>query len=286
MKDRTGIFLIVPTLLVLGTLIAFPVLYTIVISFLSQNILTGATHFAAFRNYARALTSSRFWHSLYVDVAYTVFSVVFQLGLGMFIAILVNQDRPGIPVLRSMLLVPYVVPVIAIALGWRWMLNQSYGIVTFALVKTHVVAAGSSPLSEKFGALATVIIMSIWRGTPFTMVFYWAALKTIPTVLYEAATVDGASKLQQFGAITLPQLRAVTTTLVILRTIWTFNFFDLIYLTTSGGPADATEHLPILIYRESMGKFNFNYAAAISVLMVVILLSLVMTYLNRQKDEI
>lgn len=284
--NRTGIALISPTLTVLGTLVAFPVLYTLVISFMSQNVFTGATKFAGFANYAKALGSSAFWHALYVDIVYTVFSVGLQMIFGLAIALLVNENRLGIPVFRSVLLIPYVVPVIAIALSWRWMLNESYGIITLVLSNLGLVSEGSSPLSEPAGAMITVIVMSVWRGTPFTMVFYWAALKTIPNELYEAATVDGAPGRQQLLWITLPQLRPVTTTLIILRTIWTFNYFDLIYLTTHGGPADATQHLPILIYRESIGKFNFNFAAAMSVLMVIILFSLVLSYLSRVKDDV
>lgn len=284
--NRQGILLISPTIVFLIILVIIPILYTIYISFQKQNIYTGYTLFVGFKNYAKAFNSYDFWHALSIDLIWTVASVSLQLLIGLSLALIINDNIPGIFIFRNLLLLPYVVPVIAIALSWRWMLNEFYGIITYILSKLGLIITGSSPLSTPFGALISVIMISVWRGAPFVMIFYWAALKIIPKSLYEAAKIDGSTSYQSFLYITLPQLKTITISLIILRTIWTFNYFDLIYLTTHGGPADATQHLPILIYRECMGKFRFNYASSISVLMVLILMIFVISYIYINKEDV
>lgn len=285
-NQKLGYFFIIPTIAFLLFLVLVPVMYTIYLSFQTQNVYTGDIAFCGLKNYEKALNSSEFWNALKVDVIWTASSVILQLIIGLGLALLINKDKPGIQIYRNLLLMPYVVPVIAIALSWRWMLNESYGILTHFLNIIGLVGEGATPLSTINGALIVVVIMAVWRGAPFVMIFYWAALRSIPLQIYEAAKVDGANAIKRFFYVTLPNLRTVTITLLILRTIWTFNYFDLIYLTTNGGPSNGTQHLPILVYRQSIGRLNFGYAAALSVLMVIILMLIISVYLKVSKEEI
>ncbi len=281
-----GIGLIGPVLIFFLALVLLPVLYATFLSFHTQNVFRGTLKFVVLKNYVEAFRSPDFWQAFVVDIIWTVASVGLQLLVGLALALLINSDRFGIKAFRSFLLIPYVVPVIAIALSWRWLLNESYGILSVALENLGLLESGNTVLAKPKGALATVIIMSVWRAAPFVMIFYWAALKSIPAQLYEVADIDGASPTQKFRYVTLPQLRTVTVTLTILRTIWTFNYFDLIYLTTGGGPANATQHLPILIYRESIGRLRFGYASSLSVLMVIFLMVSVVAYLRVAGEQI
>ncbi|HMN15437.1 MAG TPA: sugar ABC transporter permease, partial [Bellilinea sp.] len=179
---------------------------------------------------------------------------------------------------RNLFLLPYVIPAIALALVWRWMLDGSFGIVSYGLQQLGLLAADQSPLAIPKGAMVSVILANVWRGFPFVMVTYWAALQAIDEEQYDAAKVDGANVLQEFFAITLPNLKNATIVLMILRGIWTFTYFDLIWLITRGGPAGATEHWPIWIYQEAMGSLRFGSAAALGVLMALGLFVLIAAY--------
>ncbi|MEZ0169360.1 carbohydrate ABC transporter permease [Microvirga sp. TS319] len=199
--------------------------------------------------------------------------------MGLLAALCVNSDLPGMKIIRTVLLLPYVVPVIALALFWRWMLDGSFGIVSSVLQSMGLLAPNQSPLATPAGSMVSVVLANIWRGFPFVMISYWAALQSIPQDQYEAAAVDGGSTWQQFLYVTLPHLADVTKVLFLLRLIWTVTFFDIIWLISRGGPAGTTEHWPIWIYQESMGFFRFGYGSALAVMLGLILLAVISVYL-------
>jgi len=207
-------------------------------------------------------------------------SLVGQFALGLAAALCINQNLPGMRLVRSILLVPYVVPVITVALFWRWMLDGTYGIVSYALQSAALLDANQSPLALPNGAMASVIIANIWRGFSFVMISYWAALQNVPSEQYEAARVDGASFWQEFRYVTLPNLAEVTRTLIVLRVIWTVTYFDLVWLITRGGPGGATEHWPIWIYQETMGFFRFGYGAALATTLAAGLMLAALVYVQ------
>src|SRR5262245_2063484 len=211
-------------------------------------------------------------------LAWTVASLIGQFGLGLGAAICVSRDVPGMRLIRTILLLPYVVPVIAIALFWRWLLDGSYGLVSYLLQAATLLPPNQSPLAIPDAAMASVILANIWRGFPFVMISYWAALQGIPQEQYEAAQVDGAGIWQEFRYVTLPNLLDITKVMLILRLIWTVTFFDIVWLITRGGPAGATEHWPIWIYQESMGFFRFGYGAALALALAIVLMALSAVY--------
>lgn len=285
-KKKIGLLFAMPAIIFLLILIVYPIIYNLWVSFYDVNFFSGTFSFVGFDNYLQEIKDPVFWQALWVDVLWTLGSVAGQLFLGLIAALLINHEIKGISVFRTLLLIPYVLPIVSTTLTWKWLLNDLWGILSYWLQKMHLIALDTSPLSDVNWALPVVIIISIWRFFPFSMIVYWAALRGIPREEYEAAGVDGASTVQSFFFITWPHLKNTTFILVLLRSIWTFNYFDLIQLTTAGGPARATTHLPILIYMKSMGQFKFGSAAAMAIMSGIIFAIIALMYLRIQKKEV
>ena len=279
-RNMLGILFVLPALLFLIFFVLYPVLYNVFLSFTNATLSKDTFKFVGLKNYIKLFKSANFRRYLTNNIIWTVFSVIGQLALGLAFALIITKRVRGGTFLRSILLVPYVVPAVSISLLTRWLCNSQYGIITLFLNKIGAVPISYSPLSLPGYAMATVIIVNTWRSYPFPMLIYWAALKGIDQQIYEAAVVDGASKFQSFLYITLPQLRNTTLTLAILRIAWTATYFDLIWMVTGGGPAGTTTHLPIMIYQNSFGTFQTGYAAAVSVVLGLMLIVFVIYYVK------
>lgn len=275
-----GLLFVTPGLLFLLAFVVYPVIDAIRISFMEIDFATNAERFVGWQNYADMLHSSKLWPEIWNTLVWSVGSLIGQFALGLVAALCINQNLPGMRLVRSILLVPYVVPVIAVALFWRWMLDGSYGIVSYALQSAGVLDPSQSPLALPGPAMASVVVANIWRGFSFVMISYWAALQNVPREQYEAAAVDGANFWQEFRYVTWPNLAEVTRTLIVLRVIWTVTYFDLIWLITGGGPGGSTEHWPIWIYQETMGSFRFGYGSALAVTLAATLMFAAFLYLQ------
>jgi multiple sugar transport system permease protein len=263
---------ILPALVFLLVFIAYPIFDVFRLSLFVVDFATDRERFVGAGNFAQVLRDPKLLDVAWNTFVWTVLSLAGQFGLGLVAALCINRDLPGMSVIRTILLLPYVVPVIALALFWRWMLDGSFGIVSAALQSAGLLAADQSPLAIPQGAMASVVIANIWRGFPFVMISYWAALQGVPHEQYEAARVDGASVWQEFRYVTMPYLAAVTKVMLVLRLIWTITFFDIVWLITRGGPGGATQHWPIWIYEETMGFFRFGAGAALAVLLAAFLI--------------
>jgi multiple sugar transport system permease protein len=277
-KALTGLAFVAPAVLFMAVFVAYPVFEAVRLAFYATDFFSDQSRFAGLQNFHEMAASPKFWPVAWNTVIWTVFSLLGQFALGLAAALAINRDLPGMSVIRTVLLLPYVVPVIALALFWRWMLDGSFGIVSHALQTMHLVAPDQSPLALPDGAMISVILANIWRGFPFVMISYWAALQAIPPEQYEAAQVDGASTWQQFLYVTLPNLAGVTKVLFVLRLIWTVTFFDIIWLITRGGPGGATEHWPVWIYQETMGFFRFGYGSALALALGLSLVVFIAVY--------
>ena len=283
-KSLTGLMFAVPAVIFLCVFVFYPVLYNIVLSFTDAKRLSSDNlGFAGLANYIKLFTDPSFFKRLWTEIIWTVGSVVGQIVVGLLFALVISSKhlKRGGTVLRTFLLVPYVVPAIVIALVTRWMLSGDYGIISVWMQNIGLLPHRQSPLSLPGPALAVVILVNIWRSYPFPMLIYWAALKSIDHTLYEAAKVDGATERQMFWWITLPQLKDTTIVLLVLRTIWTATYYDLIQMITGGGPAGATTHLPIMIYQNSFGNPNIAYASAISVFLGALMFVFVIIYVKK-----
>ena len=277
---RLGVLFLLPTFVFLVSLVIYPVAYNAYLSLQDDNYMLGLRRFVGIRHYAELLQDAVFWRSLGNNLVWTVGGVGGQLVLGLAAALLLDVPGRGMAVVRTLLLLPYVVPVIATAITWRWMFNDFYGILSFFLATIGMLPPQTSPFASLELAMPAAIVVGIWRGFPFAMIVYWAALQAIPGEEYEAARVDGAGIVQEFWHITIPHLKHITLVLVVLRTLWMFNYFDLLYLLTKGGPAGATQHLPIMVYITSFGLFRFGEAAAIAGLMAVTAGAIIVLYVK------
>ena len=195
---------------------------------------------------------------------------MFHVGIGVFLAILLDKDLRGKTIYRTLLILPWAVPQYITALTWRGMFNSEYGAVNLLLEKlfhTQVLW-----LSSEWGAFAACLITNIWLGFPFMMIIALGGLQSIPNELYEAAEIDGATAWQKFRNITVPLLRPVMVPAIILGVIWTFNNFNVVWLVSNGGePSDKTHILVSWVYKSAFTYFRFGYAAAFSMIIFLIL---------------
>jgi arabinogalactan oligomer/maltooligosaccharide transport system permease protein len=232
-----------------------------------------AAHFIGLENYTRVLSGElgEFWHQLLITVIWTVSCVVFHYGIGLGLAVLLNRPMKLRGLYRVLLVLPWAVPSFVSAFTWRYMFNEKFGLINGLLAKL-----GIDPVAwfeNTWTSLLTAVIANIWLGVPFMMVALLGGLQTIPAELHEAATIDGASAWQRFTNVTLPGLRSVSMTVILLGTIWTFNMFAVIYLITAGQPAGSTEILVTGAYRAAFqGVRNYSLAATYGVLILSILL--------------
>jgi len=257
-------------------LIFYPAYHAVELSFQQRKSLISTPEWVGFANYAYVLQMPEFWSALGRGVVFAGFSIALQLGFGLGIAILLDQKVPGAALVRGISVLPYLLPTVVVALTFRWMLDGSTGIVTHlsnAMGYGHVAWA-----DHPVAAMATVILMSVWVWTPFVTLACLAGLQAIPEEVYEAARIDGAGAWKRFLHVTLPQLRSVILVVLLLRTIWMFNKFDIIWLMTRGGPQGATEHLPVLSYRLAFELYDVGKGAAVSTISFLILSVLIVFY--------
>ena len=285
-RKLIGFLFAIPALIFLLTFVLYPVIYNVYLSFTDTSLSAKkAVHFVGLKNFATMFSNKLFKKYFWNTCKWTFWSVLGQIVVGLALALLISRPMKGATGIRSFLLIPYVVPAVTLALVSKWILNSDYGIISYWLQESGLLEARQSLLAMKGPAMWVVVILNIWRSYPFPMLIYWAALKGIDRELYEAATVDGATKWQSFIHITLPQLKSTTAVLIVLRVVWTATYYDLIYMVTGGGPTGSTTTLPILIYQASFGSSQLGYAAAISMVLGVLMLICIIIYIKNGAIE-
>ncbi len=298
-EERLGWLLTMPGALIVGALILFPILWNIVLSLQQIRLieLQNLSFFnfdANFDNFSRVVGVSSFWPAIRNTIVYAVGGTVLSLALGLWAALVVRKPFWGRPMVRGLMLFPYVVPVVAAALVWQIMLNPTFGIVNEWLTSdggepVRFLSSSSfevSFLGLSFNlplALSVVILFEAWRYFPFAFLFILARLQAMPGELEEAATVDGATITQRFRHVILPELRGVFSVLFLLRFIWTFNKFDDIFLLT-GGEA-GTEVITIQIIDWLNGRGEIGSAAALGLILAAILSVLLFIYIRFFYEE-
>ena len=267
-EQVTGALLVTPTLLLFATLIFTPMAQSLFLSLHRVSTLTLRTQWVGLANYQSLLADPAFIISFLNTLVWTIGAVALQVLVGVGTALLLNGPLFGRSAARGLVLFPYLLPTAVAVLVWRWLFNDLYGLVNHALLSAGLIAQPIAWLSHSPDAMIAVILVGTWKFFPFVVIAVLARLQSIPEALYEAARIDGASRWSQFWDITLPQLASVLSVVVLLRSIWDFKEFDLIYLLTGGGPGISTQTLPILVYREAFQLLNFGRGAAIAVMML------------------
>ena len=277
--EKLTYLFILPAVVVFALLTVYPLIYAIVTSFYKIDFIRAKTTFYGIQNYVGILTDETFWVAVKNTLSFVVLAVVFETLLGTVFALFFNSGFRFTKLYRTIVLVPMLLPPITVALTWKMMYDYNFGIFNF-LLKT----LGLSPvewLSSTNWALLSVVLTDIWQWTPFVFLVVLASLQSIPLEIYESAQVEGASYVETLRYITLPLLRPALALALLLRTIDTFRVFDKMYTLTGGGPGNATETITFYIYRYGFRYFQTGYAAAASIIMVIMVLVFSIPYIKQ-----
>ncbi len=286
---RTGILLILPTVLLLCLLILFPILYNIWISFYAKHAFLPMQSWVLLDNYLELLVDEQFWTSVKLSFIFTASSTAFQIVIGVAVALLLQQPFFGRLLARGIILFPYMLPTIVSIVLWKWVLNDQYGIVNYLLQAWHLIKQPIVWISPS-NMMGTLVTVSIWTYFPFVVINVLARLQVIPTQLYEAAKVDGASAFKRFIHVTLPQLKEVLFVVILLRGIWMFTKFDIVWLWAGdfGGLGEGVRTLPLYTYMKTFGQYQVGMGAALANIMFMMLMISVTIYFRvfRRDEEL
>jgi|LGOV01.1.fsa_nt_gb multiple sugar transport system permease protein len=278
---------ILPILVLIGIIFIYPLSQVLVSSF--YNIRLGAQEgiFVGLDNYQSIFSESVFWKSVRSTLIWTFGNLILQLIIPLGVAILLNQKLKGMHFMRTLILLPWIIPMVALAVSMRWMLLPEIGI--FNEILKNTIGAQINFLGSQSAAMPTLIILNTWKWLPFGTLLILAALQTIPREVYEAARVDGANFWKQFIYITFPLLGKVIWFMGYLILVWNFNTFDTIWLTTEGGPGHVMQTLPILVYRRAFKVFRLGEGAAIATMSAAFLMVMGILYFKflspKREDE-
>jgi multiple sugar transport system permease protein len=272
-RDGFAWLLVAPVAILVGIGVLFPLAYIVALGGYEYSPYLGrAMRWIGAGNYARVFADSGFWRALGASAIWVVGSVVPQFLLGLAMALVLNETFRGRGLVRTILLAPWAVSGVVTGLIWMWLFDGTIGVVNDLLMRGGLVDAPVAWGIHPETAWATVFFANAWRGAPFFAIVILAALQAIDPALYEAASIDGASRWQKFRFVTLPLITNAIVISTLLRALWTFNFIDLLWTMTRGGPAGATTTLPIYIFDVVYQKGEFGYGAALSVVLCALLI--------------
>lgn len=279
-----GVLLIAPAIVLFSAVVVYPLLSAIYMSLFSIYTPTMSGEYIGGDNYIRLLASPEFWRSLLNTLVWTVGTLSLQLVAGVLLALMLHRNLVFRSLARSLVLFPYFLSTVVAVLVWRWLFNDLYGILNHFLVSLGIIDTPIDWLGSMPNAMLSIVVVGAWKYFPFVVIAVLARLQTIPEELYEAARIDGASPLARFFDVTLPQLKGVLVVIVLLRAVWDFKEFDLIYLMTGGGPVISTQTLPLLVYKEAFSLNQMGGASAVAVLMMLVMLGVMVLYLRKAQD--
>ena len=284
-QHLVGLLTIAPALTLILALTLYPVAYSIWLSLLEKHSFFPQERFVGLENYIYLWGDPEFWTSLWYGVVYSFWTILFQVILGVAAALILNEAFLGRSLVRGIVLFPYMIPTIVAVILWKWLLNDTYGVVNYW---TLALGIARDPISW-LGAdhiMLSLVLMSIWQFFPFVLLSVLARLQTIPEELYEAAKVDGASAFRRFTHITLPQIRGILFVVILLRSIWMFTKFDTVWLMGEGaGAGRFIRTLPVYAYMRTLTYYQAGLGAALAVIMFAILIVSTVIYFGLFRDE-
>lgn len=280
--------LVAPAVLIILGVVFVPVINAIGMSFQSYDLRRpNDIEFIGLANYIELFQDQLFWKSLWKTILWVVFGVGFQFLFGFILALLLNKRFKGRGVVRAVSLIPWVTPGVLIGLMWRWMYDGNNGVINDILQKLHILDDSIPFLSQVNTAFPSVIVTIVWQGIPFFALMILAGLQGIPSELYEAADIDGASASQKLFHITIPSIKNTILVTALLRVIWVANSVDVIFNMTEGGPAYATQTLSVYIFNKA-NVLDLGYSSAMAIMLAIVLCSVAIPYLIftfRQEDK-
>jgi multiple sugar transport system permease protein len=266
---------IIPAVGIMLLVIAYPVFYTVRLSFYSTpaNLAMSDKIWVGLDNYKRILQSESFRNVTYNTLEWTILSTFFAFLIGLGAALVIQREFPGRAIVRGILLIPWVISYVSAAYIWKWLYHSDYGLINDFLVRTHIVSENINILDNVHRALPALIIANIWKEFPFAMIMMLAGLQGVPDQLHRAALVDGAGTWARFWHVTVPQLKSVSIVTILLLTLTNLNSFTLVWIMTGGGPAGATDIWITQIYQLAFGRTRFGVASAYSVILFLCMMS-------------
>ena len=278
---RFGIEMLTPTMIILIIMTAYPLIFTLIYSFTDYNYLKGTdkASFILFKNYIKLFKNDYFRQAVLNTIKFTVLAVILEMGLGLLVAVFINSLKRGQKIMRTLLLLPYLLPTVTVALSWRMMLSPNYGIVNQVLQALHLpVYNWFSDIHTAFGML---VLIDVWQSAPFVFLLLYAALQSVPQSQYEAARIDGANRFKILFYVTLPNIKNSLALCALLRTIDSFRLFDKVNLLTGGGPANSTSTITQYLYNYGIKSLDFGFGSAGAIVMTVLVLLLSSVYIKR-----
>lgn len=279
--------LLAPAVLVTLLVVFLPMLEAVVTSFYEFILFKPkASHFVGLQNYITLLQDPVFWTALWHTAIWIGLTVPLQMGLGLVTALLLNKEFAWRGLARALVIIPWALPSVVIALMWRWIYDPNTGVLNDLLIYLSVIQTAIPWLADPDVALYAIIATLTWQGFPFFAVMILAGLQGIPKSQYEAASIDGASAWRQFRHITLPGIGPILATVGLLRVIWVANSMDVIFVMTGGGPGYATHTLPLYAFIKARQNLDFGYGSSIAVTFTLLLGSVVAVYIARTMREV
>ena len=284
-KNFQAIYFLLPAMILLTILYAYPMFLLLVQSFQKVELFGDQSKFVAFDNYIRLLKDKGIYHNLRITLLYSFVTIAIKMLGGLMIALLINSDIYGKKLARFIMLIPWAIPQVAVSIIWKWIYDTRYGYLNYFLDAVNWVQGNIAWLADKDVTIYAVSIVDAWMGWPLITMMILAGLEAIPKSLYEAGRLDGANTWKQFWHITLPELAPVLTITFTLVSIWTFNSFNVIFVMTQGGPLRSTETLMMRVYNEAFKKFDFGMSSALSVLIILFMLAFISLYIRQLTKE-
>ena len=273
-----ALLLLLPTLVLLGVFIAYPFLKGIQLSVTDAKVGVPG-HFVGLENFRNIWADSIFRIAVWNTCVYTAAATVFKLALGLWLAVLLNNNFKGKTFTRAFILLPFIIPTVLSTLAWKWMFDPTFSVINWGLFRLGLIHQRINWLGDPHLALISVIVVNVWRGVPFFAISLLAGLQTISPELHEAAAIDGARAWQRFRHVTWPLLLPVTLVVMLFSVIQTFADFQLVYVLTGGGPANATQLFATYAYQIGIGTGLLSQGAAISLAVFPVLLLVVIVQL-------
>jgi len=272
LRKQQGILLILPALIVMGVFTFYPLLEGIRIAFTNKHLLKEGTEFVGLQNFARLASDEIFWISLYQSIVLTAVVVCLQFVFGLILAWAMSQELPGMSWFKSIIMASWVIPVAATVILFKFMAQPDVGLINIIIKGLGFENLNRYWLGDLKVALPFIMLLHLWRNVPFYGIAFLAAMQAIPGSYYEAAEIDGANAWHRFWHITLPGIRNMAIVMVTIHVLWTFNNFDFVYLATGGGPVNATDVLPVYVYRQCWSSYTLGYGASIGTIMLLLLM--------------
>jgi len=272
LRKHQGILLILPALVVMGVFTFYPLLEGIRIAFTNKHLLKEGVEFVGLQNFARLASDEIFWISLIQSIVLTAVVVFLQFVFGLILAWAMSQELPGMSWFKSIIMASWVIPVAATVILFKFMAQPDVGLINIIIKGLGFENLNRYWLGDLNVALPFIMLLHLWRNVPFYGIAFLAAMQAIPGSHYEAAEIDGANAWNRFWHITLPGIRNMAIVMVTIHVLWTFNNFDFVYLATGGGPVNATDVLPVYVYRQCWSSYTLGYGASIGTIMLLLLM--------------